>query len=643
MKENWNGFVGNILRIDLTSKKIVKSALDRKTAQMFLGGIGYSAKILWDELKPGIDPLGPENKLIISTGPLTGTLCPGSDSWIACFKSPLTNCWGETRSGGGLGPELKRAGFDLVILEGISESPVYVWIHDGEAEIKAAVHLWGNPIPETERLLRREEGGIEAKIVSIGPAGEKLVRFASLMSEGRAAARCGAGAVLGSKMVKAIIVRGHGGISVADPEAFISVVGKVEEGQSRLPICGTREGAFGAGTMSWLPFYNKRGVILTKNGASNCWEGKGEEFYKQLKEKYVIGSRACESCTMGCGQYSKVKEGKWITPTTKGPEYETIAAFGHYILNDNVEALIHASYLCDIYGIDTISCGATIAFAMECYENGWISKKDTDGIELNWGNMDAVKALIEKIAHRDGFGKLLGEGAKRAAEKIGGEAPEIAVHVKGLEIPAHDPRGSYAGKSWAVQYGTASRGGCHIHPQEPSVLIGYYGRLGFKESDWPGITEPLKPEGKGKIVKWTQDYGNAVECMGICKFHSFTSPAITPAEYAAMISAATGWNISSEELFKIGERVSNLQRCFNAREDIRRKDDYLPKRLCQVPAFGPYSRVPETAITREDLDAMLDEYYEARGWEKETGIPSSQKLQWLGLSEEAKQLSKYLS
>ena len=638
-----NGYAGNILRIDLTNRKIMREPLDAEIAQMFLGGSGYGAKLLWDELEPEVDPLGRKNKFIIATGPLTGTLCPGSDSWVACFKSPLTNCWGESRSGGGLGPELKRAGYDFVVLEGASEKPVYIWIRDGEVEIREAKHLWGKLIPDTEKALKKE-GDSEARIASIGPAGENLVRFASVMSGGRAAGRCGGGAVLGSKKVKAIVVRGHGGVSVANPEAFISVVKEVEKIQSKLRVCGTGQGAFGAGTMSWLPFFDERGVIPTKYGASNYW-GKGAEFYKQLKDKYLVGSGSCEGCTMSCTKYSRVKEGKWRTPLTHGPEYETVACFGHLMLNENVEAIIHASYLCDAYGMDTISCASTIAFAMECYDKGWINKKDTDGLELTWGNMDSVKMLIENIAKGQGFGNLLGQGTKRVAEKIGGEAPDIALHVKGLEIPAHDPRGHYAGKAWHVQYATANRGGCHIHPQEPTLLMSpsYSEGLGLKEGDWPGVTkDPSTLEGKVKVTIWTQNYGDAQESIGTCKFHNYATAAFNPKTYAKLISYTTGMSITPRELMKIGERVFNLQRCFNIREGIRRKDDSIPKRFCMAPAFGPFSQDSKRATSKEELDAMLDEYYQARGWKKETGIPSERKLRELGLGSVAEELAKYL-
>ena len=633
MDKTIGGFVGNILRVDLTSGKITKESLDEKVAQKFLGGTGYGTKILWDELKPETDPLNPENKLVILTGPLTGTRCPGSDNLFACFKSPLTNCWGESRCGGGMGPELKKSGFDVIIIEGASEKPVYLWIHNGEASIRPAGHLWGKNVPETQDILKGEVNDPKTRVACIGPAGERLIRFASVMVEdAKAMGRCGAGTVMGSKKLKAIGLRGIGQkISVANPESVSSIAKEMVKLERQCPEAGKEEtvfgGAFGAGTISYLPYYDEHGETPTKYGASNSW-GKGREIYESLKQ-YIIGRVGCLNCVMACGKISEVKYGKWKTPPTQGPEYETVVGFAHLILNDNVEAIIHANYLCNIYGMDTISCANAIAFVMECYDKGWISKEDIDGIELTWGNMDAAKAMLEKIVRREGFGRILGEGVQRAAAKVGKGAPGIALHVKGLEMPFHDPRCDTDGKAWAIQYGTASRGMCHVHPHEPDILVGYYEELGFKESDFEGIDNPYSEVGKGKIVKWTQDYGTALNLMGLCNFHSFLLPACTPEKYAEILSAVTGWKISVQELMKLGERVFNLQRCFNVREGIGRTDDLIPERICQVPAFGLFSNRPETQI--KNYDAMLNDYYEVRGWEKETGVPTLKKLKELEL------------
>lgn len=640
MNKTTGGYAGNILRVNLTSGKITKESVNEKTARKFLGCTGYATKILWDELKPGIDPLSPENKLLITAGPLAGTRCPGSDSLFSCFKSPLTNCWGESRCGGGMGTELKKTGFDIVIIEGASQEPVYLWIHDGEAEIKPAGHLWGRNVPETRDMLKGEVNEPKSRVACIGPAGERLIRFASVMVEdSRALGRCGAGAVMGSKKLKAVVFHGGQKVSVANPDSVSSLAREMVRLERQSPEAGKEEtefgGAFGIGTVSYLPYYDEHGETPTKYGASNSW-GRGRAIYESLKQ-HIIGSEGCLNCVVQCGLISEVKEGKWKTPPIHGPEYETTVGFAHYMLNDDVEAVIHANYLCNIYGMDTISCSNVIAFAMECYDKGWINKADTDGIELTWGNMDATKAMMEKIVRREGFGKILGEGVRRAAVEIGKEASRVALHVKGLELPFHDPRCDTDGKAWALQYGTANRGMCHVNPHEVSILTAYYEAFGFKKSDFEDIEEPYSEIGKGKIVKWAQDYGTALNLMGLCNFHSFLVPACTPETYAAMLSSVTGWEINPQELLKVGERVFNLQRCFNIREGIRRKDDLIPERVCQIPAFGSFSNRPETAI--KNYEAMLDEYYEARGWDKHTGIPTSKKLKELELAQVAGQFT----
>ncbi|MDH5441237.1 MAG: aldehyde ferredoxin oxidoreductase family protein [Candidatus Bathyarchaeota archaeon] len=629
MSEKWFGFVGRILRVDLTRGAISKEPMKKEFAKKFLGGVGYPAKILWDELKPRIDPLSQENKLILATGPLTGTLCPGSGSFSACFKSPLTNVWGESRCGGDWGPELKFAGFDLLVLEGKSEKPAYVWICDGDAEIRSAEHLIGKSVPDTESILRREVGDYESKVVSIGPAGEKLVRFACIIScYNRAAGRCGAGAVMGSKNVKAVVVRGHGDIPVAKPDAFREDAEDAEKAAMEHPD----RPSFMEGTMAFMELIDELGDLPTKYGASNHW-GKGMDMFDLLQERYLIKFSACFSCPLGCGRYSEVKTGKWTTPPYGGPEYETVASFTAFPLSDDIEAAIRASYLCNAYGMDTISCGHAIAFAIECYERGWIGDELLDGVKLTWGNSEAIVTMVEKIARREGFGNTLAEGVRRAAEVIGNGAEELALHVKGLEMPYHDPRPA---KTLALQYGTASRGMCHVHPHETHDVVH---TPSFAETLVPyGLAKPpidgYSEEGTGPITMVVQDAGMTIEILGLCKFHAWTGLSLK--RRAAILSDAVGWDISDVDLLKIGERVFNLQRCFNVREGLRRRDDRIPKRLREVPAFGPFSR-KEAAIV--NYEGMLDEYYEVRGWDKKTGIPTRKKLEELELKEVADQLN----
>lgn len=632
--EKFYGFVGKILRIDLTRRKIMKESLNPEIARKFGGGVGYAAKILWDELEPRIDPLSPENKLIMATGPLTGTLCPCSGSWEACFKSPLTNVWGESRCGGGWGPELKYAGFDMVILEGRAEKPVYVWIQDGEAEIRSAEHLAGETVPDTENALKKEVGEYEARVASIGPAGEKLVRFACIMADvDRAAGRCGGGAVMGSKNVKAVAVRGHGQIAIADPEAFLTAVEEAEDVMLKHEWLSPPNFIWRRGTVS-VTGSSAVGDLPTKYGSSNSWD-KWDDIRRLFDSKYWIGGRACPDCVIGCGVRSEVRIGKWFTPPFGGPEYETTGIFTAFMLNDDLEAAIHASYLCNLYGMDTISCGNVIALAMECREKGWLAKKDTDNVDLTYGNMEAVMEMIKKITQREGFGDILAEGTEKAAEKIGKGAPDIAMHVKGLDIPAHDPRG---GKTLALQYGTSNRGACHIHPHETNNYEIYNIDFGLIPYGLPTpAPDALSEKGKGIINKIIQDFGITQDILGVCRFATWAG--LTIKHYESITRTLLGWDVNDVELLKIGERVFNLQRCFNAREGRRRKDDQIPKRLREIPAFGKFSNIKEAAII--NYDSMLDEYYDVRGWDKETGIPTPNKLEDLGMSDVAAQLSKY--
>jgi aldehyde:ferredoxin oxidoreductase len=634
MSDKWFGFIGKILRVNLTKGVISKEPMKKEFTKQFLGGVGYSAKILWDELKPRIDPLSHENKLIFATGPLTGTLCPGSGSFSVCFKSPLTNVWGESRCGGDWGPELKFAGFDFLVLEGKSEKPVYIWICDGTAEIRSAEHLTGKSVPDTENLLKKEVGDYESKVVSIGAAGEKFVRFANIMScYDRAAGRCGGGAVMGSKNLKAVIVRGSGDIPVAKPEAFMKDVEDAEKAAMEYPDPNEPyRDAFMDGTMAYMGSIDELGDLPTKYGASNHW-GKGADMFDLLQERHLIKFSACFSCPLGCGRYSEVKTGKWTTPPYGGPEYETVASFTAFPLSEDIEAAIRANYICNLYGMDTISCGHAIAFAIECYEKGWIDDKLLDSVKLTWGNSEAIVAMVEKIARREGFGNILAEGIRRAAKTIGNGAEELALHVKGLEMPYHDPRPA---KTLALQYGTANRGMCHVHPHETHDVV--------HTPEWAetlvpyGLPKPpidgYSEEGTGPITMIVQDAGMTMEILGLCKFHVWTGLSLK--RRATILSDTVGWDVSDLDLMKIAERVSNLQRCFNVREGMRRKDDMIPKRLREAPAFGSFSR-KEAAIV--NYEGMLDEYYEARGWDKKTGIPTRKKLEELGLKEVADQLN----
>lgn len=617
------GYAGKILRVNLSNEKISVEEIPLEVLRKYLGGAGVAAKILYEELPAGVDPLSPENKLVFGTGPLTGTLAPGSGFAILCFKSPLTGIWADSKAGGEWGPALRRAGYDFLIIEGKAKKPSYVVINDDEVEIKSAERLKGKTTSEKTKLIKKELNDNKFVVAAIGPAGENLVRFANVMVEGRRAfGRCGGGAVMGSKNLLAVAVKGTGQIPIAKPEEFRKLCKELN--QKILSITGPK-GMSEHGTTGDIVLNDELGDIPTKNWRSNSW-GKGKEIYEHFYNKNLVGASPCyPGCVLRCGRLAKVDSGKWKTPVHEGNEYESICAFTFFVLNEDVDAAVHADYLCNEYGLDTISTGAVIAFAMECYEAGILSKEDADGLDLSWGNADAMIELIKKITYRDGIGNILAKGVRRASQIIGKGSEKFAIHVKGLEGPAHDPR---SGKALAVMYGVSNRGMCHIHPLEGMAydsLKKDFGLIPYGLPD-PKTVDRWAEEGKGKAAKLLQDWGTVPDVAGFCKF--FIYNGVTPDDVANLLSALTGWEISGEEVLKIGERVFTLQRMFNVREGIRKEHDMLPERVLRLPEFGKYSTVKECEI--RDYEGMLKECYEARGWD-ENGIPKPDKLKELGL------------
>jgi aldehyde:ferredoxin oxidoreductase len=634
MIEKIFGYAGQILRIDLSKKKILKEPLRKDFIKKYIGCTGYAAAILWYELKPKIDPLSPENKIIFSTGPLTGTLCPCSGSYEICFKSPLTNAFGESRSGGIFGPKMKYAGFDHIIIEGKSDKPIYIWIYNGEVEIKDAQHLYGKTVHETTEIILEEVKDSQASIACIGPAGEKMVRFASIMNDrDRAAGRSGGGAVMGSKNLKAIAVNGEKDIEIANPEKFYEFVTEAEK--ALLKKTALRR----FGTINAITVLNAMGALPTKYGYTGFFEKAEDVSTERLSNKYLIKRRACFACPIGCGRYSEVKHGIWATPPHEGPEFETADMLGPWMCISNLEAIIKANYLCNNYGLDTISTGNVIAFAIECYEKGWIKEDLIKGIKLEWDNPENMIKLISLIAKREGIGDLLAEGVMRAAEKIGHGAPELALHTKGLEMPAHDPRGET--KIMAIKYAVEYRGGCHVHSGFPGLYdrspesLNDYGLKQFG-LPWPPKNKFIE-EGKGIAYKFFAIFGQIPEIMGMCQFASMGSEGnmITAKDYANIYSSLTGIEMNEYDLMKIAERVYNLKRCFNIREGFTRKDDKLPKRMHEPIATGP-----ARGEYVKNLDLMLNEFYEAMGWDIKTGIPTFKKLKELELEDIAEELKK---
>ena len=609
------GFTGKLLHVDLNSTVRSIKNLDENIAKHYLGGGGLAAHIL-SSMNWGIDPLSPENRLVFMTGPLTGTLAPLCSRYSVCAKSPLTNIWGEAHASGFWGPELKAAGLDGIILDGKADRPVYLLIKDSKVEIKDARHLWGKDAIETEDDIREELGDRNIRVACIGPAGEKLSRIAAIINDhGRAAARCGIGAVMGSKNLKAIAVRGTKEVKVARLEELRQLAGELVK-LARESTAGKYLGDYG--TAGGMDPFHEFGDVPVKNWKQSFWEEGCHKVSGQIMAETILtGRSACKRCPIGCGRLIEISEGPYKGLKGKGPEYETAAAFGPLCLNDDLPAIAKANDLCNRYGLDTISTGAVIAFAFECYEEGLITKEETDGIELNWGNADSIVRMVEKIGRREGFGNLLAEGCKRAAVKIGKGAGKFAFHIKGLELPMHDPR---AFASWAVSYGTSNRGACHI--QAPTFWLERGLTFPAIGLDDPG--DRFSPEGKGRLTKTFQDFCEVVESAGICKFALYGD--FRSHHVVSLLRCATGWDLKLDEMMKTGERSFNLKRLINVKCGISRKDDVLPERILTlpIPEGGTKGHVP-------DQEKMLKDYYQERGWD-ENGIPTSGKLKELSLN-----------
>ena len=618
-----HGYVGRLLRVDLSEGKFSVEVTQPEILRKFIGGVGYGAKLLYDEIPVGIDPLSPENKLVFTTGPLTGTRAPGSGFAEVCCKSPLTGIWSESKCGGAWGGTLRKAGYDFLVIEGKAEEPKYIVIDNDKVEIRPAERLGGQTTSQKNKLIKEELKDEMFDIAVIGPAGEELVRFANIMVGGRAFGRCGAGAVMGSKNLLAIAVSGNGNIPVAKPDRFQAAV---KEGNKKVLDATAGKGMARCGTTGDIPECDYLGDIPTKNWRANSW-GKGEELYHHFQSENLVRAVPCyKGCVLRCGRIARVEGGKWRTPEHEGSEYESICAFTFFVLNEDIDAAVHATYLCNEYGLDTISTGAVIAFAMDCYERGILSKEEVDGSDLTWGNTDTIVELVRKISSRKGIGRILGEGSRRASQEIGKGSDLLSMDLKGLEGPAHDGR---SGKALAIMYGVGNRGMCHIHPIEGMAydsLKNDFGLVPYGLPD-PKTVDRFAEEGKGSAAKLLQDFGILPDILGICKFYAYNG--LGPPELAELVSSLTGWDIDVNELLKIGERVYNLQRMFNVREGISRKDDLLPERICKIPEFGKYSSVSDCEI--KDFERMLDEYYEAREWDRETGIPTKEKLQQLSL------------
>lgn len=604
------GYVGKIARINLTEEKISFESLDLNMASKFIGASGFAIRFLIDEIDPTIDPFSPENKLIIMTGALTGTIIPGANKFAVAAKSPLTMGYGEAHAGGFWGVELKRAGYDGLIIEGRAEKPVYIYIKDNLIEIRNAVNLWGKSTSKTDEIIKDIHKDKGIRVFSIGIGGENLVRYACIVTEERIAGRTGMGAVMGSKNLKAIAVRGSGRIGIKNYDRVRMLIKRLYPTIMSYPPSQIRALY---GTNGEMPIFYEYGDVPIKNFSLGKWDGIKKISGKAIIEKMLKRHRACFNCPVHCWKEVEVEIEGMGKIVTKSPEYETATSLGSNLLIDNPEAIVYMSYLCNEYGIDTISTGVTIAWAMEAFEKGALTEEDTGGIELRWGDYNTVIKLIEMIAYRKGFGNILAEGCRLASKLIDKGSEEYAMHVKGVEVPMHDPR---AFKGLGLQYATSNRGADHLY--------GFFVRIEQGER-MPDLkiyerVDRFKDEGKGWMVAVREDWDEIVDSMGLCKF-----VLIYPGHVAGFYSLVTGISKTVRDLLKDGERIFNLKRLFNIACGIGRKDDVLPKRFLKE-AFSEGGAKGQVV----NLDKMLREYYEYRDWD-EDGKPSRRKIEELGI------------
>ena len=617
------GFTDRLLVIDLSSGEIREEHPDDNLYRQFIGGVGLGVRLVYERQPGKVNPLGEQNILGFFPGLLSGTAVPGSSRLTIVSKSPLTGGWGDASLGGYIGYELKRAGYDGVLLHGVSPQPVYLLIRQGKVELRNASHLWGKDTIETEEILRMELEDNRLRVVCIGPAGEKESLIAAIMAEGkegRAAARSGLGAVMGPKRLKSIAVRGQNLVPVADEERVQQLrkrfIKDIKETKVKF-ISTIRD----KGTVGTTESFIEAGATPIKNwnliGLDALLKAVPDhEPYETRINKYVVRKTACAGCPIGCGGILKSKE---LGVEWDRPEYETVAGFGPMCLNNDVASIIKANDICNRYGVDTISASTSIAFAIECYEKGIITKQDTDGIELTWGNAPAIIALLEKLVKREGFGAVLADGTKKAVEIIGKRAVECAVNVGGQELGFHDPR-------LIPARGTAYI--CDATPGRHTTFMA--GRLlegGGIPGPYPEIWGPkvdYRNYGlKSLIYSGSIRYEQVAASAGICKFIFWqeTWPLID------FINAATGWDFNIDEMLMTGERIQTLRQLFNIREGINPKDSLLPQRLSMPATNGPYKGVPV------DFDLLRRQYYEALGWDQKTGYPFESRLEELGLLE----------
>ena len=595
------GYNGKVLRINLTEGKISTEPLNKDLAKKYLSGRGLAGKMFYDEVAADVDALSPENTMYIATGVLTGTNAPTSGRFMVVTKSPLNGCIASSNSGGYWGAQLKFAGYDMVILEGKAAKPVYIAITDDKVEFKDAANVWGKDVYATTEALKKEFGDDKAKVLTIGPAGETLSLNAAIMNDlFRAAGRSGVGAVMGSKNLKAIVVRGTGKVVNANPDEMKLVLKKALGIIKENGVTGAGLPTYGTAIL--VNIINESGIFPVKNFQDSYDPNVETVSGETMTKNHLIKKDACYRCPIACGRYSK-----WEGGEGAGPEYEAVWSFGPDCGIHDYDAIHRANDLCNKLGMDSISAGTTIATAMELFQRGYIKPEELDGISLEWGNVEGMVEWTRKMAYGEGFGAKLAQGSYRLAESYG--HPELSMTVKKLDIPAYDPRGI---QGHGLQYATNNRGGCHVrgYMVSPEIL---------------GLPEKLDKdslEGKTTWVKIFQDLTGVIDSIGMCLFTSF---ALGLSDYTAIVNAVTGFNYTDTELLECGERIWNVEKLQNLRVGMTTADDTLPPRLLKEkiisgPSKGSVHRLPE----------LLPAYYAERGWD-EAGVPTPERLKKLGI------------
>lgn len=606
------GYAGRVLHVDLTSGKTHVEPLNEEYAKKYIGGIGLGMRLWLENSKPGVDPFSPDNPLILATGPIAGTMWPtGGNGHAFVSKSPANYGVGEAKAHGTFGTELKRAGYDVVIIKGKADRPVYLWIDDDSVQLLDASNLMGKSPGETEDAIREELGDYYIRVAAIGIAGEKLSRIACIINDKtRAAGRTGLGAIMGSKNLKAIATRGTHDITVAKPDEFMEMVKEFHERMKGPAAQKYRT----LGTVENVLVHNSLSCMPTRNYNNASFEGAEKVSGENLNEKYVTKIIGCSSCAMRCEHMCVVAEGPYKNTMTR-MEYETLWALGPYCGVDRLDAIIKGMELSNYYGIDAISAGVIAGFTMDCYEKGILTQKELDGIDAHFGNADAMVQLVDKIGKREGIGDVLADGVKVAAEKIGKGSDKLAAHIKGVEVTGYDLR---CLKTAALGFAVSFRGADH-------------NRHGAYAFDVKGkVNRLIAEKGRGKLVRGMEDSYAVIDSLIICKFSRGTYYKEFE-DMSRLYRVVTGSEMTPDELKLAGERINNIGRLFNIREGLGRKDDTLPYKVMHlpIPDEGPSKGA---FVTQEELDLLLDDYYEARGWTRE-GIPSAEKLKELGMDD----------